>query len=85
MDSTTERSYAIPEVAELHQLRLDLDLTLEELAEQIRQAGWRIDASTLSRLFSDPEREPFERTRHKIRRFLADHKSGKRTRKAVSR
>jgi hypothetical protein len=69
----TEQAYANPEIAELNQIRLDRDLTHEQLAELIAQANpgvEPVDPSTLHRLFSNPEREPFDRTLHKIRRFL---------------
>jgi hypothetical protein len=69
----TQQAYANPEIAELNQMRLDRDLTLEALAELIAAANPGVDpvdASTLHRLFNNPEREPFDRTLHKIRRFL---------------
>lgn len=56
----------IPEVEQLNQIRLDEDLTLEELAGEIGD----VDASTLSRLFDKPDYKPFDRTVHKIQRFL---------------
>lgn len=61
----------IAEIEQLKQIRLDEDLTLPELATQIGD----VDASTLSRLFSDANRKPFDRTLHKIRRFLRERES----------
>jgi predicted DNA-binding protein (UPF0251 family) len=68
---TRRAASVIAEIAELNQIRLDEDLTLEQLAGEIGD----IDASTLSRLFDDAERKPLDRTLHKIRRFLDDRKT----------
>lgn len=67
----------LPEIAELNRIRLDEDLTLDELAAEVSviAGGDPIDGSTLSKLFSDPDRRPMERTLHKIRRFLDDRKA----------
>ncbi len=53
------------EIAELNQIRLDEDLSVSTLAQ-----GIGIDQSTLHRLLFTPERKPWDRTLHKIRRFL---------------
>ena len=66
----------ITEVAALNQIRLDEDLLLSELEEQIG-----IDQSTLSRMFSDDGYKPMDRTLHKIRRFLENHKTPKRAKR----
>lgn len=58
----------LKEIAELKQLRLDKNLTLEALAKLIGD----VDASTLSRLFDNPDPKPYARTLHKIRRFLEE-------------
>lgn len=75
--SVPSRGHVLPEIAELNRIRLDEDLTLDELATEISSVagGDPIDGSTLSKLFSDPDRRPIDRTLHKIRRFLDDRKA----------
>ena len=70
----------IAEIKKLRQIRLDEDLTLPELANQIGD----VNASTLSRLFNDGSRKPYDRTLHKIRRFLQEHASRKLSSRAVA-
>jgi len=53
------------EIAELNRIRLDEDLPVATLAQ-----GIGIDQSTLHRLLFTPDRKPWDRTLHKIRRFL---------------
>lgn len=67
----------IAEIQELNRIRLDEDLTLGDLAAQIGD----VDASTLSRLFDNPDRKPYDRTLHKIRRFLDERKASEATSK----
>jgi transcriptional regulator with XRE-family HTH domain len=61
----------LPELQELQRIRLDEDLSYEELADRI---GLK-DNSTLHRLLNNPDRIPFDRTLHKIRRFLEERKA----------
>jgi hypothetical protein len=71
------------EIAELNQIRLDEDLPIATLAQAIG-----IDQSTLHRLLFVPGREPWDRTLHKIRRYLAERKAAeerKAARKAKGR
>lgn len=65
----------ISELVEVNQIRLDEDLSVSQLAEQIG-----IDTSTLHRLLFTPGRTPYDRTLHKIRRFLDGRKRGGRRR-----
>jgi len=58
------------EIAQLNQIRLDEDLSVATLAQ-----GIGIDASTLHRLLFIPGREPWDRTLHKIRRYLDQRKA----------
>jgi transcriptional regulator with XRE-family HTH domain len=53
------------ELLELNRIRLDEDLTYEDLAERIG-----IDRTTLLRLLQQPNRGAHDRTLHKIRRYL---------------
>lgn len=71
----------IAEIKQLNQIRLEEDLTLPELANQIGD----VDASTLSRLFSHPRRKPYDRTLHKIRRFLQARESRRPARAVAKR
>jgi DNA-binding Xre family transcriptional regulator len=64
----------VSELAEVNQIRLDEDLSVAQLADQIG-----IDTSTLHRLLFSPGRKPYDRTLHKIRRFLDGRNSRKRT------
>jgi transcriptional regulator with XRE-family HTH domain len=66
------------ELLELNRIRLDEDLTYEELAEAIG-----IERTTLLRLLQSPNRKPYDRTLHKIKRFLDQHTTPRATRKAV--
>lgn len=59
------------EIAELNQIRLNDDLSVATLADEIG-----IDQSTLHRLLFLPGRKPWDRTLHKIRRFLDERKAG---------
>lgn len=64
------------EVAELNEIRLDEGWTYGELATRINDvAGGELDASTLHRLFNDPARKPYDRTLHKIKKFLDARKA----------
>lgn len=67
------QSIARDEVAELNQIRLDEGLTFAELADQIGD----IDVGTLHRVLRHPDRKPFDRTLHKLRRFLDERKTAK--------
>jgi hypothetical protein len=71
----------IAEIKKLNQIRLEDDLTLPELAQQIGD----VNASTLSRLFSDANHKPYDRTLHKIRRFLLARESKRPTSAATKR
>lgn len=62
----------VKELAQLNQIRLDEDLSLATLAN-----GIGIDQSALHRLLFLPERQPRDRTLHKIRRYL-DTRTAKR-------
>lgn len=53
------------DLSEVNRIRLERDLTYEQLAEQIG-----IDSSALFRLLNEPARKPHDRTMFKIRRFL---------------
>jgi DNA-binding Xre family transcriptional regulator len=64
------------EIAALNQIRLDEDLSVAQLADSIG-----IDASTLHRLLFMPGRKPYDRTLHKIQRFLEQHKASPRARR----
>jgi predicted DNA-binding protein (UPF0251 family) len=69
------------ELAELNQIRLDDDLTWDELGEQVG-----VDGPTLHRLVKQPDRKAFDRTMHKIRRFLESHRDKpSRRRRSVAR
>jgi transcriptional regulator with XRE-family HTH domain len=67
----------IAEVAELKRIRLDEDLLLSELEQQLG-----IDQTTLSRMFNDGNYRPMERTLHKIRRYLDDRRAAQPVRRA---
>ena len=71
----------IAEIEQLKRIRLDEDLTLPELAQQIGA----VNASTLSRLFNDASRKPYDRTLHKIQRFLRERESKRPTRAGAKR
>jgi transcriptional regulator with XRE-family HTH domain len=58
------------ELAQLNELRLEEGLTYEALAEMVG-----IEASTLHRALRHPDRRPYDRTLHKIRRFLDEQKA----------
>lgn len=60
----------LSELLELNQIRLDDDLTYEQLAESIG-----VHPSALVRLLNSPNRRPIDRTLHKIRRFLDERKA----------
>ena len=60
------------ELAELNRIRLEEDLSVATLA-----AGIGVDTSTLHRLLFTPNREPYDRTLYKIRRFLDTRKTQK--------
>jgi transcriptional regulator with XRE-family HTH domain len=66
------------EVVELNRIRLDEDLTYEQLAEAIG-----IERTTLIRLLRVPDREPFDRTMHKVRRYLERRRGVRRKVSAV--
>lgn len=58
---------------ELNRIRLDDDRSYPSLAKEIG-----IDPSALYRLLNDDDRDPWDRTLHKIRRFLDTREAGKR-------
>lgn len=60
-----------PELQELNQVRLEADLTYQQLADEIG-----VDASALNRLLTDPSKKPHDRTLFKIRRFLDKRRAG---------
>lgn len=68
------------ELLEINRIRLDEDLTYEELAEAIG-----IERTTLLRLLTVPNRGMHDRTLHKLRRFLAEHQAAPTKRKAAAR
>lgn len=65
----------IPELIELNQIRLDADLSYPELAERIG-----ISESALKRTMRH-DTEPRDRTLHKIKRFVAEHRAPVRKRR----
>lgn len=52
-------------IAEINQIRLDEDLSYEALAQRVG-----ITTKTLHRVITRRERNPYDRTLHKIRKFL---------------
>lgn len=60
-------------VAELNQLRLDEDRSYADLALQIG-----IDPGGLYKILNDQSHTPYDRTLHKIRRYLDVVKAGQR-------
>lgn len=79
----TPDTSAQTEADALNRIRLDEDLTYEQLAELIRQSGaGDVDPSVLHRMLNTPDYKPFDRTLHKIRRFLDGRKAEKPARKA---
>lgn len=62
-------------LTELNRIRLDEDLSYSELAGQIG-----IGASVLYRVINKPERQTWDRTLHKIRRYL-ENRTPKRPRR----
>jgi predicted transcriptional regulator len=58
---------------ELNRIRLDEDLAYSELAAEIG-----IDPSVLYRVINKPERQTWDRTIHKIRRYLESRPTSKR-------
>jgi transcriptional regulator with XRE-family HTH domain len=56
---------AISELLELQRIRLDEDLTYRELGDLVG-----VNRMTLYQLLNDPDTQPYDRTLHKIRRFL---------------
>jgi transcriptional regulator with XRE-family HTH domain len=65
------------ELAELNRIRLDEDLTYEQLAD-----ATGIERTTLIRLLRSPNREPFDRTLHKVRRYLETRDKPRRRQRA---
>jgi hypothetical protein len=70
----------VKELAELNRIRLDEDLSIATLA-----LGIGIDPSALHRLLFLPNRQPWDRTLHKVRRFLAARKAAQRAAKQPSK
>jgi transcriptional regulator with XRE-family HTH domain len=69
----------LTELVELNRIRLDEDLTYEQLADAIG-----IERTTLIRLLRTPGREPFDRTLHKVRRYLDARRARATTRRRAS-
>lgn len=67
------------ELLELNQVRLEDDLTYEELGESIG-----VDPSVLNRLLNLPNRKPHDRTLFKIRRFLDERRTAKGKRRVTA-
>jgi predicted transcriptional regulator len=61
----------LPELLELNRIRLDDDLTYEELGERIG-----VSHTVIVRAMNN-KTEPRDRTLHKMRRFLEAHKQQK--------
>lgn len=64
------------EVAELNQIRLDEGLSYAELGKAIG-----LDRTALYRILQQPGRQPYDRTLHKIRRFLVARGKTKRSKR----
>jgi transcriptional regulator with XRE-family HTH domain len=58
-------------VERLDQVRLANDWTYRELAAAMQREGVGLSSQTLHQLLSDRSSQPFDRTVHKIREFLA--------------
>lgn len=65
-EATTVDHAIAEQLAELNRIRLERDLTYEQLADEIGD----IDPSALHRLLNQPGRRPIDRTLFKIRRYL---------------
>jgi hypothetical protein len=76
----------VPEVAELNALRLELDLSFQEVADAMRAIGYPLNPRTLHQLIRKPHMTPNERTLFKIRKYLDHVKAGqKRAAQATGR
>lgn len=65
-----QQAASVPEITQLHQIRLDRDLTYDQLAEEIQALGFRMTGPTLQRMLMNPHRKPLDRTLHKVRKYL---------------
>lgn len=74
--SVETMSHGIPELDQLNQIRLDEDLTFRELGDLTG-----ISRGTLHVLLTSTRPQPYERTRHKIRRFLDERAKKTRSRR----
>jgi len=68
-----------PELDELNRIRLDEDLTFRDLGELLG-----LSAGTVNKLLTGDQPALYDRTLHKIRRFLDERKAPKRRKRAVS-
>lgn len=68
----------IQEIRDLQRVRLERDLTYRELADLLGMSERGI-----AKLLGTPRPKPWERTLHKVRKFLAESES--KARRAVSR
>ena len=74
------------EISELNQIRLEADLSVQQLADDIEfVTGHRIERSALHRLLYTPGREPRDRTLHKIRQYLEEQRRAPKRRRARNR
>jgi hypothetical protein len=72
----TESAEAVSETRrELDQVRLDADLTYEQLAESITATAGSIDPASVYRFLNEPDRKPYDRTVHRIRKFLDERRA----------
>lgn len=54
----------------LDAVRLDKDWSFRQLSDDMARAGVIVSAQTLHQVLTDRESKPYDRTLHKIRRYL---------------
>jgi hypothetical protein len=73
-------------VERLDAVRLSNDWSFRQLSAEMERVGITLSAQTLHQLLTDREAKPYDRTLHKVRRYLDERKSAKRsTRKLKGR
>ncbi len=70
VDSTAPRA-----LDELDQIRLDNDWSYRELSEDMTRAGCPVADKTLQTMLRRRTRQPWDRTLHKIRRYLESRRA----------